>query len=334
MWCSPGVPWGFFIHRNWDSPAPPLPPRPDEASPAAAPPPPRPGPSSLRELRNSTQPGPSPLRNQRFASKNVLVHETLPAIALMTVASLEITHISDSPLASVVHRPWRQTTDGDSLQEIPLLLCVSRSYRPSTEIHFRRFPFYDDVGVRPVPPLMMTTLGNPHHSLLLGKPHHRLMGNLHQGNPHHSVLLGNPHHHLENLHHSLLQGNPRHGLLLGNPRHGFWRISITIFPWGIPVTVFSGGIPIIFGNHHHGLLLPLFGRWWISFSRHFLIIRLLLPIHNRDHSIFYYLDVAEAIPQQERFARHIKHGKACHTLFSILSTSLKGSQIRPLRGRN
>ena len=43
---------------------------------------------------------------------------TLPAIALMTVASLEITHISDSPLAIV------QATDGDSLQEIPLLLCV------------------------------------------------------------------------------------------------------------------------------------------------------------------------------------------------------------------
>ena len=118
MWCSPGVLWGFFICRCWDSPAPPLPPRPGEASPAAAPPPPHPGPSSLPELRNSTQPGPSPQRNQRFASKNVLVHETLPAIALMTVASLEITHIRDSPLAIV------QTTDGDSLQEIPLLLCV------------------------------------------------------------------------------------------------------------------------------------------------------------------------------------------------------------------
>ena len=90
---------------------------------AAAPPPPRPGPSSLPELRNSTQPGPSPQRNQRFASKNVLVHETLPAVALMTVASLEITHISDSPLAIIANRPWRQTTDGDSLQGIPLL-CV------------------------------------------------------------------------------------------------------------------------------------------------------------------------------------------------------------------
>ena len=140
MSSSPRVPWGFFIHCCWDSPAPPRPPRPprpdeaspaaappprpDEASPAAAPPPPRPGPSSLPELRNSTRPGPSPQRNQRFASKNVLVHETLPAIAFMTVASLEITHIGDSPLAIIANRLWRQTTDGDSLQGIPLLLCV------------------------------------------------------------------------------------------------------------------------------------------------------------------------------------------------------------------
>ena len=50
--------------------------------------------------------------------RTVLVHETLLAIALMTVASLEITHISDSPLAIV------RATDGNSLQEIPLLLCV------------------------------------------------------------------------------------------------------------------------------------------------------------------------------------------------------------------
>ena len=50
--------------------------------------------------------------------RTVLVHETLLAIALMTVASLEITHISDSPLVIV------RATDGDSLQEIPLLLCV------------------------------------------------------------------------------------------------------------------------------------------------------------------------------------------------------------------
>ena len=31
------------------------------------------------------------------------------------------------------------------------------------------------------------------------------------------------------------------------------------------------------------------------------------------------MDVAEAIPQQERFARHIKDGKACHTLFHALN---------------
>ena len=71
--------------------------------------------------------------------RNVLVHETLIAIALMTVASLKIAHVSDSPLAII------QATDGDSLQEIPLL----------------------SVGVRPVPPLMMNTLGNPHQGLLL-----------------------------------------------------------------------------------------------------------------------------------------------------------------------
>ena len=128
-------------------------------------------------------------------------------MALMTVASLKIAHVSDSPLAIV------QATDGDSLQEIPLLLCVR---------------------VRPVPPLMMNTLGNPHHSLLLG-------------NPRHGLLLGNPHHGL--------LGNLHHGLLLGNPRHG---------------------------------LLPPFERWWISFSRLFLSIRFLLPIHRRDHSIICY----------------------------------------------
>ena len=39
--------------------------------------------------------------------------------------------------------------------------------------------------------------------------------------------------------------------------------------------------------------------------QNFLIIMLLLPIHHRDHSISTSMDVAEAIPQQERFARHI-----------------------------
>ena len=31
------------------------------------------------------------------------------------------------------------------------------------------------------------------------------------------------------------------------------------------------------------------------------------------------MDMAEAIPQQERFARHIEDGKACHTLFHTLN---------------
>ena len=45
---------GFSIRRCGDSPASPIPPRPDEASPAAAPPPPRPGPSSCPEPRQFT----------------------------------------------------------------------------------------------------------------------------------------------------------------------------------------------------------------------------------------------------------------------------------------
>ena len=53
--------------------------------------------------------------------KTVLVQETLLAIALVTVASLKIAHVSDSPLAIV------QATGGDSLQGIPLLLSVSDS---------------------------------------------------------------------------------------------------------------------------------------------------------------------------------------------------------------
>ena len=72
--------------------------------------------------------------------RTVFIHKTLLAIALTTVASLKIAHVSDSPLAII------QATDGDLLQEIPLLLSV---------------------GVRPMPPLMMNILGNPHHGILL-----------------------------------------------------------------------------------------------------------------------------------------------------------------------
>ena len=177
-----------------------------------------------------------------------------------------------------------QTTDGDSLQEIPLLLCV---------------------GVRPVPPLMMNTLGNPHHSLLLGNPHHGLLGNLHHtwGIP---VILGNPQHSLlGNLHHGLLLGNPRHGLL-ANPLH----------PGESPSR--SSPAPV---------------RAMVDFILQNFLIIMLLPIHRRDHSISTSMDVAEAIPRQERFAVIFRMGRFA-TPFSILSTSLKGSQIRPLRGRN
>ena len=87
-------------------------------------------------------------------------------------------------------------TGGDSLQGIPLLLSV---------------------GIRPVPPLMMTTLGNPHHGLLLPLP-------------------------------LLLPG----------------KIGTLMIPPS----------------------LPPFGRWWVSFSRPFPSVRLLLPIHCRDHSIY------------------------------------------------
>ena len=75
--------------------------------------------------------------------RTVLVHETLLAIALMTVAFLKIAHVSDSPLAIV------QATNGYSLLEIALLLSV---------------------GVCPVPPLMMTTLRDHHRGLLLPLP--------------------------------------------------------------------------------------------------------------------------------------------------------------------
>ena len=75
--------------------------------------------------------------------RTVLVHETLQAIVPITVASPKIAHVSDSLLAIV------QATNGDSLQGIPLLLSVN---------------------VHPVPPLMMPSLRDPHHGLLLPIP--------------------------------------------------------------------------------------------------------------------------------------------------------------------
>ena len=60
--------------------------------------------------------------------------------------------------------------------------------------------------------------------------------------------------------------------------------------------------------------LPPFGRWWISFSRPFPSIRLLLPIHRRDHSIYLLLRT-----WLKRFSRRINDGKACHTLLHTLN---------------
>ena len=153
-----------------------------------------------------------------------------------------------------------QATDGDSLQEIPLLLCVR---------------------IRPVPPLIMNTLGNPHHSLLLGNPHHGLLGN---------------------LHHDLLLGNPRHGLLLGNP--------------------------------HHGLLLPPV-RAMVDFILQTFPDYQASPSHPSSRSFDFLLlwTRLKRFPSRSDLLVILRMGRLA-TPFSILSTSLKGSQIRPLRGRN
>ena len=80
--------------------------------------------------------------------------------------------------------------------------------------------------------------------------------------------------------------------------------------------------------------LPPFGRWWISFSRPFLSIRLLLPIHHRDHSIYLLLRTwLQRFPRRSDSLVVLRMGRL-DTPFCILSTSLKGSRIRPLRGRN
>ena len=83
--------------------------------------------------------------------------------------------------------------------------------------------------------------------------------------------------------------------------------------------------------------LPPFGRWWISFSRPFPSLGLLLPIHRRDPSICLLLRAwPKRFPRvrfclgpmlfltsftetQERFACRIKDGKACHTLLTTLN---------------
>ena len=91
--------------------------------------------------------------------KTVLVHETFQAIVPITVASPEIAHVSDSPLAIIL------ATDGDSLQGIPPLQSVADS--------LQRIPLLLSIGIHPVPLLVMLPLRDPHHGLLL--PIHLLL---------------------------------------------------------------------------------------------------------------------------------------------------------------
>ena len=151
---------------------------PDDASPAAAPPPPRPDPLSRPATRHSPQPGPSH-RDQRFASQD---------------------------------RPRPRDTSSDRSHHRGISEDRSRKRFASSDRsgHRRRF------DVHPVPPLMMPTLRDPHHGLLLPIP-------------------------------LLLPG----------------KIGTLMIPPS----------------------LPPFGRWWITFSRPFLSLRLLLPIRRRDPSI-------------------------------------------------
>ena len=155
-----------------------------------------------------------------------------------------------------------------------------------------------------MPPLIMKTLGNPHHSLLLGNPHHGLLGDLH-----HTWEI------------PVILGNPQHGLL-GNLHHG-----------GIPVTVFSWRIPIILENPHHCLLLPPFGRWWISFFRISWLSCFSFPSIIEIILFLLLWTCLKRFPSRSDSPVIFRMGRLA-TPFSILSTSLKGSQIRPLRGRN
>ena len=76
--------------------------------------------------------------------RTVLIHETLLAIAVMTVASLKIAHVSNSPLAIV------QATDGDSLQEIyPFPMRLSSSRASSDDEYFGESPSRSSPGESP-----------------------------------------------------------------------------------------------------------------------------------------------------------------------------------------
>ena len=134
---------------------------PDVASPAAAPPPPLHAQSFIIH----------PLLGLLLTGINdslhrtVLVHDTLQAIVHITVASLKIAHVSDSPLAVIL------ATDGDSLQGV-LLLSVGDSLQgipplPKVGDSLQRIPLLLSVGVHPVPPLVMLPLRDPHHGPLL-----------------------------------------------------------------------------------------------------------------------------------------------------------------------
>ena len=138
IWRTSVLERGFSFRRCGDSPAPPIPPRPDEASPAAAP---LLHAQVLRHaqslvihlsldlvLRRSairfqerSRPRDTPSdrshdcgiledrSRKRFASSDLTGHRRRFAAG-------------DSP--SPMHLAILQTIDGDSLQEIPLLLCI------------------------------------------------------------------------------------------------------------------------------------------------------------------------------------------------------------------
>ena len=145
---------------------------PDVASPAGAPPPPLHA-QILRHAQSFAQSFVIHLNLSLLLAginnslhRTVLVHETLQAIVHITVASLKIAHVSDSPLAIIL------ATDGDSLQGIPLLLSVGDSLQgipllPRVGDSLQRIPLLLSVGVHPVPPLVMLPLRDPHHGPLL-----------------------------------------------------------------------------------------------------------------------------------------------------------------------
>ena len=113
----------------------------------------------------------------------------------------------------------------------------------------------------------------------------------------------------------------------GIPSTAFWGISITVFSWGIPVTVFSWGIPItVFScprSGNGGFPSSEFPDYHAS------------PSHPSSRLFDFLLlwTWLKRFPSRSDSPVIFRMGRLA-TPFSILSTSLKGSQIRPLRGRN